>query len=94
MTDYLSNDALLIRSQVDESLVPPDSSDLFLIYAVLLRAKGETVTAPDVHDAWVAWMHIRGVSHDSSIPFDDLDEETQDEDSPFVLAIRRAAALR
>ncbi|WP_456299393.1 DUF7701 domain-containing protein [Micromonospora palythoicola] len=94
MMDYLSSDAFLIRSQIDESHIPPNSNDLFLIYAVLLRAKGESVTAPDVHDAWVAWMRIQGVSHDSSIPFDDLDQETQNADSPFVMAIRRAAALK
>ena len=61
-------------------------------YAVLLRAKGAGTQATDVHDAWSAWMIGVDPGHESIRPFDDLDPETRREDSPFLLAIRAAAA--
>ena len=68
-----------------------NTSDLFLLYGVLLLAKGEAVTREDVHNAWVAWMAIKGEDHQSMVPFSQLPPETQAEDSPFVLAIRQVA---
>lgn len=88
---YLQRIAGLIRSEVPADLVPEDSDSLFLLYAVLARAKGASVTPEDVHDAWVAWCDLRGVQHSSAVPFADLDEETQSEDEPFVAAIRTVA---
>lgn len=68
--------------------------DLFLIYAVLALAKGERTSAPDVHDAWAAWMLGRGRSHRSLVPFEQLDSPVQHEDDPFVEAIRGVARDR
>ncbi len=84
---YLHNLADAIRSQVPEHLVPPDSDSLFVIYAVLARAKPDGVTAQDVHDAWVAWMAGRGESHASMVPFEELPADVKAEDTPFVDAI-------
>jgi hypothetical protein len=92
MTSYLAEDARLIRSELPDGVKPPGDSDgLFVLYAVLMRAKGERVTLSDVHDAWAAWTLATQGDHKSLVPFESLDPETQDEDSPYVEAIRRAA---
>ena len=62
------------------------------MHAVLLRAKGSDAQAADVHDAWSAWMIGVSPGHESIRPFEDLESETRREDSPFLLAIRAAAA--
>jgi hypothetical protein len=95
MTTYLERDAELIRQRLPEgTAVPEDSDDLFLMYAVLLRAKGVGVQASDVHDAWSAWMLRVDPGHESIRPFGELDAETRGEDGPFLVAIRAAAARR
>jgi hypothetical protein len=92
---YLSEDADLIRAELPEGARPPaDSDGLFTIYAVLMRAKGENVTPSDVHDAWAAWISCTGDRHKSLVPFESLSQETQQEDYPYVDAIRRAARRR
>lgn len=92
---YVEDLATEIRTEVPaEALPSEDTHELFLLYAVLLLAKGEQVTREDVHNAWAAWMVMRGDHHESIRPFLELSAETQAEDSPFVLAIRRVAARR
>ena len=92
MLNYLEQDAALIRKCLPEATsVPADADELFLLYAVLMRAKGADVQAEDVHDAWAAWMTRIDPEHESVVPFADLDPETRAEDRPFLLAIRRAA---
>lgn len=95
MTSYLERDADLIKRCLPDGVEVPDGSDrLFLIYAVLLRAKAAQTQAGDVHDAWSAWMIGEDPDHDSIRPFEDLDAETRREDSPFLAAIRKAASLQ
>jgi hypothetical protein len=95
VNSYLADDARLIRSIAELDTDPPDDSDdLFLIYAVLMRAKGGEVTAADVHDAWVAWMQSRNPDHPALAPFDALEPDTRREDEPYVRAIHAAAAVR
>jgi hypothetical protein len=89
---YLDDIAQTIRQEIESVDLPSEPTrDLFLIYAVLLLAKGELVSNQDVHNAWVSWMEIRGEAHDSMIPFSELPSSTQAEDSPFSVAIRKAA---
>jgi hypothetical protein len=89
---YLDDIAHAIRQEMSDADIPSEpSSDLFLIYAVLLLIKGELVTNRDVHNAWVAWMAIRGETHASMVPFNELSPSTQSEDSPFAIAIRKTA---
>lgn len=89
--NYLEELAVRIRAEVPPDALPDEDTDLlFLIYAVLARAKGEAVVAADVHDAWVAWMTSRGETHESMRDFDQLEGDVKAEDSPFVAAIRRA----
>jgi hypothetical protein len=91
---YLDELAREIRARLAEGVAPSDSESLFLIYAVLARAKGEQVTPEDVHDAWVAWMAIRGEEHESMVPFDELPSDVRSEDLPFVDAIKAIARRR
>ena len=86
---YLERLAQQIRhSAGGDDLPDGDTSRLFLIYAVLLLAKGEAVTREDVHNAWVAWMIGKDEQHESIVPFATLPPDIQAEDSPFVRAIR------
>lgn len=89
---YLDELAMRIRDEVPEQQRGEDALDLFRLYAVLALAKGESVDASDVHNAWAAWMQQREPDHDALRPFDELDEKTRKADSPFVLAIRAVAA--
>lgn len=89
---YLDEVAADIHNAVPADALPDeDTTTLFLSYAVLLLAKGESVTREDVHNAWVAWMESNGKEHESMVPFSELPTETQAEDSPYVLAIRGVA---
>lgn len=91
--NYLVQLATRIRGAVEADVaVPEDSEDLFLAYALLLRAKGSEVTAQDVHDAWVTWMVVRDPTHPSLVPFDELPPEVQSEDLPFLKAIQALVA--
>jgi hypothetical protein len=92
---YLRADAGLIRELLPPEARPPSDADsLFLLYAVLMRAKGEQVTAADVHNAWAAWTETRNPDHAALVPFDELSPATQREDDPYVQAIRAAARAR
>ena len=56
MSSYLDKIALEVRQVSDPDAAASDEDlSLYRIYAVLLLAKGEDVTAEDVHDAWAAW---------------------------------------
>jgi hypothetical protein len=91
--NYIDALAHEIRGEVPDGALPQENTDdLFRVYAVLLLSKGAEVTRGDVHDAWVAWMTMRGKHHVSMVPFDELDVVTRDEDSIFMKAIRRVAA--
>ncbi|GAB7068259.1 hypothetical protein H7J06_17610 [Mycobacterium hodleri] len=92
---YLDTDAELIRSCLPTGTgVPEDSDDLFVLYAVLMRAKGESTQASDVHDAWSAWMSRSEPEHESIRPYDELSPSVKKEDAPFLAAIQRAARNR
>jgi hypothetical protein len=93
--NYLDELAAEIRAEVDPSFIPKkDTTSLFRIYAMLVRAKGAQVTASDVHDAWAVWALEAKPDHTAIHPFEDLDPETQAKDDPYVHALRRAAARR
>lgn len=93
--NYLDEIAHAIRRAAQPDALPDDdTSDLFRLYAVLLLAKDSEVTHEDVHNAWVAWMLNKGEYHPSLVPFEELDTQTQAEDSPFVEAIRDVARSR
>jgi hypothetical protein len=64
------------------------------LYALLALAKGEQVTAADVHDAWAAWMQEGNREHPAIRPFEELDSSAQRADEPFVKAIKAVVAMR
>lgn len=89
---YLNDIAEAIRRELPSDLVPDaDADDLLLLYALLCLAVGSQVTRENVHDAWTTWMIRRGQTHESMVPYADLDEDVRAEDEPFVSAIRRVA---
>ena len=52
MTSYLAEDASLIRSELPEGANPPAGGlryGLFVLYAVLMRAKGERSRYPQTY---------------------------------------------
>jgi hypothetical protein len=89
MMSYLDEIGDRIRSRVPSDGLPTGDLDaLFRLYALLALAKGDAVTAADVHDAWTAWMQQQGiVEHAALQPFEQLDNATRAEDDPFVAAI-------
>jgi hypothetical protein len=89
---YLDELAVRIRDEVPEAQRGEHALDLFRLYAVLALAKGESVDASDVHNAWAAWMQQQQPDHKALRPFEELDEETRAADSPFVRAIRAVAS--
>ncbi|MET0789617.1 MAG: hypothetical protein ABWY33_10280 [Cellulomonas sp.] len=89
---YLEELADAIRAHLPGGThVPAGAEPLFLAYAVLLRAKGEAVTASDVHDAWVAWMLPHDADHEALRPYAELPAEVRALDEPFLRAIVAAA---
>jgi hypothetical protein len=91
--NYLDEIASRIREQVPESKLPHvETSALFRIYAVLLLAKGASVSLSDVHNAWVAWTCGRNPEHAALIPFSELSEDVASADLPYVQAILKVVA--
>jgi hypothetical protein len=89
---YLDRIGAEIRQLVPPDLLPPGDLDaLFRLYAVLALAKGDKVSAADVHNAWTAWMQDRRPEHTAIKRFDELDRATQALDEPFAQAIRTVA---
>lgn len=90
--NYIQRIASAIREEVPDDVLPESSGDaLFIMYAVLCLTKGADVSRRDVHDAWSAWMTLRRQRHESLVPYSDLPAQVQEEDDPFVVAIRRVA---
>lgn len=93
--NYLEEDAALIVENLPEGFeATAETAPLFLIYAVLMRAKGIYTTLEDVHDAWAAWRSATNPNHSDLVPFDQLDAETRSLDHPFLHAIHAAAHIR
>lgn len=89
---YLDDLAATIRGYAPANgSQTPGLDSLFRLYAVLALAKGEAVTAEDVHNAWVAWTQDSDTVHSEVRPFSELDHATQAEDDPYAEAIRLAA---
>jgi hypothetical protein len=91
--NYLETLGAAIRAEVAVSALPDsnDLDELFVLYAVLLLAKGQHVTAEDTHNAWCAWMMRRDAAHESIRPYGELDTATRDADLPYLEAIRAVA---
>jgi hypothetical protein len=92
---YVQDLADQIKDRVPSDKLPDeDAESLFLNYALLALVKGQHVSAEDVHDAWSAWMTQIDPSHESLVPFAELDAATRAEDDVYVQAIRATATSR
>jgi hypothetical protein len=90
---YLDDIATVIRTHIPKQRLPEgDSEGLVAMYALLARAKGDSVTCSDVHDAWAIWMAKRAPGHPSLLTYDKLSKDVQREDEIFVAAIKRTVA--
>lgn len=71
-------------------------SELARLYAFLALTSGAGTTNEEVHDAWAYWTAVDrdDPDHKSMVPFDDLDEDVQDLDTPYRDAIREVARER
>lgn len=90
---YLDDLASLVKDALPSQVgIPEDSDQLFVLYALLVRVRGEATTDRDVHDAWSAWMTTKDPGHEALVPFEQLSPEAQRQDTPFAEAIRVVAS--
>jgi hypothetical protein len=90
--NYLDKIAAEIQRTADPDALPPDDDlPLYRQYAVLLLAKGEEVTAEDVHNAWAAWASDHDPESRNLLPFKELSIRSQRKDDPYVEAIHKVA---
>ncbi len=93
--NYLDLLASEIQRTADPEAVPPDEDTaLYRQYAVLLLAKGQMVTAEDVHNAWAAWASEFDPESRHLLPYKELSLTAQRKDEPYAEAIRRVARQR
>ncbi|CAN5789397.1 hypothetical protein BH24ACT15_BH24ACT15_38770 [soil metagenome] len=91
--NYVDRIAAEIQRTADPAAMPSDQLlSPYRYYAVLLLAKGEDVTAEDVHNAWAAWTSEHNPAHHHLKPFHELPASVQRQDEPFAAAIRQVAA--
>ncbi len=90
--NYLDKIAAEIQRMAHPEAEPPDEDlPLYRQYAVLLLAKGQDVTAEDVHNAWAAWASDYDPESRNLLPFKELSLRAQRKDEPYVNAIRQVA---
>ncbi|HEX8182189.1 MAG TPA: hypothetical protein VF575_01150 [Candidatus Saccharimonadales bacterium] len=90
--NYIKELAGEIHGQIPAEVLPEAENldELMLMYAVLALAKHTQVTNEDVHNVWAAWMSFNDPEHRSIKPYDELEPDVQEQDTPFTEAIRRA----
>jgi len=90
--NFLDLIAAEIQRTSDPNSTPPDDDlSLYRLYAVLLLAKGQTVTSEDVHNAWAAWASEHDPASRDIIPFKELSLHVQKKDDLYVQAIHDVA---
>lgn len=91
---YLDKIAIEIQRTADPNTVPRDADlPLYRLYAVLLLAKGQDVTAEDVHNAWAAWASEHEPENRNVLPFKELSLRVQRKDQLYVDVIHQLAAV-
>lgn len=92
--NYLDDVGAKVRGHIDPEVIPDGNVDqLFRLYALLALTVGTRTRGEDVHHAWVVWMSDIDPTHPSLVPFQQLDEITQNGDEPFVQAVREVAQI-
>lgn len=91
-SSYLDQVAAEIRRTADpDAALSDEDLPLYRIYAVLLLAKGQDVTAEDVHNAWSAWASEHEPESRNLLPFKELSLRVQRKDQVYVEAIHQVA---
>lgn len=89
---YLDKIAAEIRRTAEPDAAASDEDlPLYRLYAVLLLAKGQDVTAEDVHNAWAAWASAHDPENRNLLPFKELSLRVQRKDDSYVDAIHQVA---
>src|SRR5215216_2456397 len=89
---YVDKSAAEIRRTADpDAALSDEDLPLYRIYTVLLLAKGQNVTAEDVHNAWAAWASEHEPESRNLLPFKELSLRVQRKDKLFVDAIHQVA---
>lgn len=89
---YLDKIAIDISKSADSDAIMSDEDlPLYRIYAVLLLAKGQDVTAEDVHNAWAAWACVYEPDSQNIIPFKELSHRVQQKDKLYVDTIHKVS---
>lgn len=70
---------------------PDLDPELAKLYALLALTLGPSTNLADVHDAWALWRNSTNPTHQSLVPFEELPDEVQELDRPYVEAIKRTA---
>lgn len=92
--NYIEKTAKLIQEEILPEGRPTSKADeLYTLYAMLALTKGEETTLEDVHDAWAVWKILTHSAHADLVPFNELDENIQDLDRPYMDVIHRVARL-
>jgi len=89
--NYLDKIGAEIQRMAEPDALSPDDLPLYRLYAVLLLAKGQNVTAEDVHNAWAAWASDHEPESQHLLPFKELSLRAQRKDQPYVDAIHQVA---
>lgn len=89
--NYIDDLAVRIHQAAEPDAPPHEDILLYRIYAVLALAKGEKVTAEDVHNAWAVWAAEYDPQHRALVPFDELPPRIRELDGPYVAAIHAVA---
>ncbi|OUS84916.1 hypothetical protein [Rhodococcus sp. NCIMB 12038] len=91
--NYIDRVAAMIEDTLDPSYRPDThGADLYRLYAILALGQGINTRLADVHNAWSVWMITQNPEHPAIVPFDELSEEKQSEDAPFLDAIREVSS--
>jgi hypothetical protein len=89
-TSYVDEIAAAIERELAVELRPKERGrELYRYYALLVLTTGHATTLENVHDAWSAWMSADQPMHPSLIPFTQLSKDKQEQDRPYMEAIRR-----
>lgn len=77
-----------IVTRLEQNGIDPDPANL---YALLVLTKGVNTTLANVHDAWALWRQRTNPNHPALIPFEDLVEDVQELDRPYMELIHKIA---
>lgn len=79
------------RTALERHLPRELPAGLVDLYALLVLRSGVRTSREDVHDAWAVWQSRENPAHPSILPLDQLGDNVQASDDPYVEAVQAAA---